>query len=761
MNDFYSWGIKHDDQKGNWLSPFFYKIYECILKGKYTAFVELRFIGNEHESQIIVADFSDGTIPLRNASGIKRTERIAICYNPKLQIPLDVRSLRKDFPLVLHLNHTYDGEPHSFCLYNELWPDIERKFTPKSFIQRIFWWLRNTAEGKLHPLDQDIEQFYFKGKLFLSLPYNFNEIIDEDDNRLLILRADDEDSGCIYLRAFDGANFKESISAVRYLSFTLPSVGNIPIKMPPRTIGELYIQLLNHGFDLYKNLKESIQNVIPEGGGVKNNAEEKFFLIFISIPRVRDNDIERYDHVCYFVAESMILLGCDLNAIFLNKADGLYYRNITLSFSNDDDIVPDLALWGNRSVDLVEMRSELSAEHVRNISEVLEYDSEFNGVLAGLGSLGSRLADIWARERWGNWTYVDFDIIHPHNLTRHIANNYDIGKSKVNISSMYTQSIYPGLNNPLALSQSILDHTNELQKCMDMASIIVDVTTSLNVPRDLSINDLSPRLASLFLSPTANDSVMLIESKDRNIRMNYLEAQYYRALLDNQEWGEKHLSGFNPELNAGNGCRSISLSFSVEKVYLHAACLSAGLRASYSDDNANIKIWHYDEKTGSCIAYTVNVSSSHEIKFTDWDVIIDDTFISNLYDYRSKELPNETGGVLIGVVDHKLHQILIVSQIYSPVDSLSTPSSYVRGKHDLYDKLEDINLKTGGTVKYIGEWHSHPKHHSATPSITDRSLLDKLSNMMGEDGEPMLMVIVGENEISLTIENCTQKLNLM
>lgn len=40
-------------------------------------------------------------------------------------------------------------------------------------------------------------------------------------------------------------------------------------------------------------------------------------------------------------------------------------------------------------------------------------EADFDGVLAGVGSLGVTLADIWLREGWGRWTYIDPDQLLP------------------------------------------------------------------------------------------------------------------------------------------------------------------------------------------------------------------------------------------------------------------------------------------------------------------------------------------------------------
>nr|WP_228718854.1 hypothetical protein [Klebsiella pneumoniae] len=38
---------------------------------------------------------------------------------------------------------------------------VERNWTPERFIERIFWWLRESAEQRLHREDQPLEQLFY------------------------------------------------------------------------------------------------------------------------------------------------------------------------------------------------------------------------------------------------------------------------------------------------------------------------------------------------------------------------------------------------------------------------------------------------------------------------------------------------------------------------------------------------------------------------------------------------------------------------
>jgi hypothetical protein len=65
------------------------------------------------------------------------------------------------------------------------------------------------------------------------------------------------------------------------------------------------------------------------------------------------------------------------------------------------------------------------------------------------------------------------------------------------------------------------------------------------------------------------------------------------------------------------------------------------------------------------------------------------------------------------------------------------------------ERIADASKRTAGIVQYIGEWHSHPKNCSATPSQYDISQLAYLSLNMADDGLPAVSLIVGEHDIQI------------
>jgi hypothetical protein len=65
--------------------------------------------------------------------------------------------------------------------------------------------------------------------------------------------------------------------------------------------------------------------------------------------------------------------------------------------------------------------------------------------------------------------------------------------------------------------------------------------------------------------------------------------------------------------------------------------------------------------------------------------------------------------------------------------------------------IEEAQGRSGGQVRYIGEWHSHPRGASASPSTTDIKQICQLSLVLDLDGLPALSLIVGETGLRMLV----------
>jgi len=168
---------------------------------------------------------------------------------------------------------------------------------------------------------------------------------------------------------------------------------------------------------------------------------------------------------------------------------------------------------------------------------------------------------------------------------------------------------------------------------------------------------------------------------------------------------------------------------------------------------AYICIWTYNPETGDLSSYRVLACLPVVSKCGDWNVIIDADLKEKISKRRMSQLPNETGGVILGYVDQKLKNIYVVDMLNAPPDSSADQTGFTRGVANLKIELAEVRRRTAGIVDYIGEWHSHPSFTSAYPSGLDRLQIKELAEALKLDGQPAMMIIVGMNgEVSVTVK---------
>ena len=161
--------------------------------------------------------------------------------------------------------------------------------------------------------------------------------------------------------------------------------------------------------------------------------------------------------------------------------------------------------------------------------------------------------------------------------------------------------------------------------------------------------------------------------------------------------------------------------------------------------NAAIRIWQREGDLGALSVHDVQVESERHLLLDDLDVYFDAGLERELQALRTRGLPNETGGVLVGYYDFNVNMLVLVAALAAPPDSIGTPGSFERGVEGLKEALAEIGRRTAGNVRYVGEWHSHPRGHAAIPSDDDFFQLLYLACGMEQDGLPGVQLIVGEN----------------
>lgn len=685
---------------------------------------------------IVVIDIYCDDIPSRNSAGIDYHEKIAMLFNDNSGIP-ETLAMRKAFPRLIHQNGHYEGTPRPLCLYDADLKELEFTWTPEQHLDRLKWWLVESANGTLHHPTQSLEPLFFTPSATLLLSSeldNASANIKETLSASLIFQ--DDKRYVVYMTS----KHDESAIKADVIHLVEPPVLHGVIYSPPRTLNELVSMMenLSNGFlDRLRN------HLLAAFKSERSSQAHDLTIILISFKLCRDKGLaeEKVQHIAFGCALSMRDLFIKLEIV--NPTQHSLYPNTSINGT----LNPLKNAMPRIDIEPMEVQIETTA-HIRRMQSGIPSNCH-NGLLIGAGSLGGSLLDIWTKQGWGDWTVIDDDILKPHNTTRYPnvfhKCNYKVVSISSTLNHLYNSKIKPIIGKGDNLADDSIKQTQ-----LD-ASFVIDATASLYYPRFASNENSFKRHISAFFNPNGDDAVLLAESSNRKIRLQHLEAQYYRAII-NEDTLSGHLVTTLDSFSTGTSCRDKSFVMSFSHTQSLSCLLADQIRFAIEQSGAQIKIWRNDFDSGSRTSISIEAKKPLRNKFhtnNTLDVIWDEGIEEKVKHLRSQALPNETGGILVGYYDFVYKKVMIVDALPPPSDSISTPSSFVRGENGVAECLAYINKQTRDVVKYIGEWHSHPKGCSASMSTQDKTQLKQLSERQSIIGYPAYQMIVAENEIKV------------
>jgi hypothetical protein len=715
-------------------------------------FIEARRLArNDGYAEILIVDCENDGVPTRNNVGIEYRERLGLLFHSDPERIPEVRALRCGFPYLAHQNQVTEGDPPSLCLYVVRWAEVRRTWTPELHLSRTLWWLAEAASGTLHRGEQPLEQMYFDSPYELVLPFDFIEKIGTADHRLAITRRVDRGLGATLIGRMASVTEIAVGIGLPCVVVVLPAVTHGRIEAFPPTLGALDQQLAGRGAPLSDRLLDAIRNLCQAGRLQRPDLDLTLLVVAVPLAREPGAAPERVEKRGFVIGANVADLGVRIgalekvNAKDVNSAKGERDGSVYLAVNLIGGTAAKDERWREQGLEPVTLIDAFTPAMGRQMTA--RSSEGPTGVLAGFGALGSRMFNLWARSGWGTWTIIDPDHLRPHNLARHSALENLVGSSKATAATMLSQMLYPGqpaVGCGIPGRADDVTHS-EIGEALDGADVVIDVTTELGVPRVLAARDTVRRACSAFITPSGLSLVLLAENAERTVRLDSLEAQYYRQVITH-DWGAAHLAGDLGPVWTGTGCRDFSAVIAGELIALHAANLATMIRVRIAEAEAAVLIWRYDPATGAVSSDHYELASPLYTDVGGLRVVWDDALRTKLRGWRQEHFPNETGGVLLGYFDLQMSSVFVVDALPAPADSKEKPGGFIRGIEGLEEKVTEAGRRTANIVRYIGEWHSHPPNHGAGASGDDVILLAKLAVGLREEGLPALMLIVGEGD---------------
>ena len=707
----------------------------AVANSNYAWLIECKRTTSDSEIIVFYAKVQVGQKPVHD---IKKYERLAVVFEKSDTTMPDVLVLRKTFPLVPHVNLRAKEFPRSLCVTEQRYSESKLKWTASTFVENIRHWLALTSKGTLHAEDQPLEPLLLGSEGFLVLPYDlFSETVDSEP--LFISIEDSENKRKTYIARRPEDN-NENSSAFEFVAFSFliePQAHGL-IRSAPTTLFELHEFLENGNANLLGELRRKLK-------AWKEKNEEEHFLagqlaLIIRMLKTRDEDSvpETIELRAFLTLETIKEVGVEIG--LWEESEGCLGYLIPIDRNKTGQQI---------RIGMLNPVSSLSRENAAQLNNVLPQANR-KIVAVGLGSLGSQIFMNLIRAGYGKWILIDEDFLLPHNLSRHALPGVFTGGSKSRWMAELANHTIDGepiadwivadVLNPLESSET----SQKVKGALDSAEIILDVSASVPVARRLALDiDSSARRISVFLNPQGMDVTILAEDSERKITLDSLEMQYYRHLI-NKDCLEGHLKRNDERIRYATSCRDVSSTISQDFVALQAAICSRTIHQITSNKQAFMSIWRTDEDQISVRRYVFSVKNSIERKMGEWTLCTDEGFTDKVHEARSKKLPNETGGVLVGSYDMQRKIVYVVDCLPSPADSEEWPTLYIRGYQGLHSQIEKVQQITENQLEYVGEWHSHPPGCSVKPSYDDRQVFNWLSDHMKIDGLPPLMLIVGD-----------------
>lgn len=708
------------------------------------------FIEARHgaDGALAVFDFRTGR-PQDSACAIRQIERIGVRFAQAGAMPV-VYMLRDDFPDTDHQLLTAEGAPRAICIDDRAWAEARLTWTPAELIHRILSWFSRAARGELHDARQPLDPLILGSSLsFIVLRDVLRRAADLD----LVGVHDPKHRQTLRVRSVQ--DVREPIEKIEPICLAAYSIA--PEKMQrlafaPDNLGSLADMLEKRGVDLFEDLRVRFSGWLSEQKPPAWRINARFAVI-LEMPIIapdgapQDGTDLRAFITDKSVGEIAVALGVAM-AAEPEEGSSVGFVKPLAPQGADPDAVRALA------VQSLEVHYEFDRRLATRISG---RDTEDNrqAVIAGAGAIGSHVADCLVREGRFRWTVIDDDRLLPHNLARHIARSPDITKEK---ASLVANVLTATLEDCAPVARPIFANVMtdgparaEIDQALAQADLIIDATASLPAERYLSDHPATARRTSIFFNPAGDAAVLLAEPADRSLTLRDLEAQYLGLILRDDALAD-HLAPATGTYAYTGACRAITSHIPQSRVLTLSGLVAGGLASAGDQDSAAIRIWSLRE-SGAVNVHEPAVTPAQSYDTGEWAVSIDEGLTGRIIDMRAARLPEETGGVLTGIVDIPAKRIHLVGAAPAPPDSKASASGFERGTAGVQKYLDRVYEQTRGQVRYVGEWHSHPPRVAALPSATDLSQIDWLAALFDMDTLPALMLIAGDQGVTVILAN--------
>lgn len=677
-----------------------------------------------------------GAVPLR----LREAFRLSIPWTFPLSRP-EVRFSHKgyaDFP------HVQWGD--TICLYQA--PDVE--WQPSQglfgFMQRLNDWLKAGASGELDSLGLPLHPpIAYSVTNFAVIPReNTPNPADAFWGGYALISRENE----VVAELGGWIEIGEEVPDGR-LATAILLPGSMPHEYPTTRL-DLMLALIDRGVPL-----QMIQNIISLGVLRTESKKPALFLLGAAMRGIAGG--KRLQHLaCWRIQPEQ--------AEKLREAS----LNAPPDKTTDDDAF--FAWAGEAKVEwcrVLEDRPEI-VERRDGLSAAAWWRGRHIAIL-GCGAIGSAVAMMLARAGVRRLQLYDRGPVTPGILVRQAFPSRHVGYTKCSSLRLSVRDANPGVEVS-DHDKDIVSHlrSDERLKELVSADVIIDATASNAVASALELHFRThpkkhPPILSMCIGHNADFGMMTL-AIERAPGMSLALERKSKIALGNCHNGAAYLEEFWPKaperrklFQPEPGCSSptfrgsfadvVGLSSRMTNV---AATWLAELPGIQRQRFLGINLSGGGLATGPAREIDFSWQPDHVLRDPrhGYEIRVNREALASMLAWvrRCERLHGdrtETGGILFGSVDEFLKVISIDEISGPPADSIASAAGFLCGTANVAAAHDERKRRTGGSVAFVGMWHTHPMG-LPSPSPTD---LEAMRVLLGEDGSYLgrrfLMLIMG------------------
>jgi integrative and conjugative element protein (TIGR02256 family) len=703
----------------------------------------LRRFSKDIECAIIEIDTG---APQRPAFAVMPRERLLITFHDDGR-PV-VGPLREDFPSTPHSDFVADDEglpiSRTLCLDDRPWEDAKSDYNSAELLRRILAWFARAASGQMDDPLQFPEPAFRPAPISVVMPPDASQWLMPTEATQLRYLAVTGDDGVTVLRgvwSHQAGPAGEGAEWIRHLILPLGSKtdqrggwGWLPATMGQMERG------WGGGGSLYSHLRERLGTLHKN---VNADGHAEFFgsrplLLWLNVDATRGEQI--------------------FGLVAIDETTGTLMEKLGLAWPSDGAGrtyllrvpagEPDQARLGQSSLAPINFFQPFEIGNARALADRTSLAKK--AIVVGAGAIGSQVVELLTREgAWDEIVIIDDDFLLPHNLARHTLTEDAIAKRKADQVAARLAAIIPTLKVRGLAQRLYSPLSSELENELNEADLILDFTASLGASRLISDCQVGGRRACAFFNPNGDGAAILVESQTKHNDINILEARYYSALLQTPEIFD-HLKTPTGRMFVSGGCRDLTNLIPASRAALLSAAVAEALTEILSIPKAEVRVLSVRSQGITMYKYPVD-GTVQTAEVNGWVVRLPFYVQDRMRAMRRACLPNETGGVILGIIDHARKRIEVADFLPPPLDSQQAAEAFERGVRDLDVQMREVGERTAFQLLHVGEWHSHPGD-CAVPSSVDRATFERLVRDSEPEDRPVVMVIVGERELQLILE---------